>query len=107
MRKTLKHLTAATLVAASFAASPALFAATQGDKTTNSGSMGQMMQGHDKGQMMQGHNSMGQGKGMMNNGQMPMMQMMTQMNDMMANCNDMMQTKMEKSGSDKGSAEKS
>ena len=106
MRKTLKHLTAATLVAASFAASPALFAATQGDKTTDSGSMGQMMQGQDKGQMMQGHNSMGQGKGMMGDGQMPMMKMMTQMNEMMATCNKMMQTKMEKSSSSKGSAEK-
>ncbi|MDA3920075.1 MAG: hypothetical protein PF501_05275 [Salinisphaera sp.] len=98
MRKTLKHLTAATLVAASFAASPALFAATQGDKPTDSGSMGQMMQGH---------NGMGQGKGMMGDGQMPMMKMMTQMNEMMATCNKMMQTTMEKSNSSKGSAEKS
>lgn len=94
MRKTLKNITAATLITASVAAAPAVFAATSNDNA------------QAKGQMMQGHDQMGGDMGMKQDSQMPMMKMMSQMNEMMATCNQMMQTQMKKSANPKGSADK-
>lgn len=89
MRKSMKTLIATSLIAASVATAPAVFAAAQSDNAKDPGQMGHMMQGRSQ---MQGQGQMGNGMGMMNKGnKMPMMQMMTQMNQMMATCNEMMQ----------------
>lgn len=95
MRKSLKTFTAASFIAASVAVATAAFAAMPGDDNPDSGQMAQMMQG-------QGH----MGGSMMGDAPMPMMQMMTGMNRMMRNCNQMMETMMNKSGSQTGSANK-
>lgn len=95
MRKTVKTIVAASLIAAT----PAVFAATQGDVTKTEPT-------DNTGRMMQDDSGMGHDMGM-KNGDMPMMKMMSQMNEMMATCNKMMQSKMEKSANSKGSANKS
>lgn len=83
MNNTLKTFIAASMIAISATAAPALFAATQSNSTNSSGQMDRMMQG--KSQMDGRMNMMGKSN------MMPMMQMMTEMNQMMANCNGMME----------------
>ncbi|WP_111748532.1 hypothetical protein [Salinisphaera orenii] len=94
MRTKVKTIVVASLIAAS----PAVFAAGQGNANKPNSA-------DNKGQMMQGQGKMDH-QGMMNNGKMPMKQMMSQMNEMMATCNKMMQRRMEKTDSTASNTDK-
>lgn len=85
MRKSIKRLTAAALVAVALGAVPLLFAATHHNNAAGSGNMGHMMQGQDGAE---------HGMNMMGDGAMPMMKMMSQMSAMMATCAELMQSHM-------------